>query len=319
MRTSAGSQERAGVQARFAEALAAFIERVKGDPYILAVVVAGSMSHDTVWEKSDLDLIVLTRDEGGTGRMGKKAAWNGWSLVECGVIIHASLMPRSAFKQRLEGAATSSFTHSLIAKSTLAYTREAGIREWWENIGKLGTRDREGQLLRAASWAAPTLLKAEKWFHVKRDFRYAALWALHCATPLAQIEVLLEGQITGREVLAQAMGINPEFFGLIYEEFMDRKKTEKEVGRVLEAINDYLMRKRRAVFGPLLEYLKEAEGPRSATEIETYFQQQYGSSGVTSACEWLAEKDVLVLVGTPVFLNKQSRQEFEEMAFVFDG
>jgi hypothetical protein len=40
------------VQQRFETALAALVERVKGDRTILAAVLRGSLARDTVWEKS---------------------------------------------------------------------------------------------------------------------------------------------------------------------------------------------------------------------------------------------------------------------------
>ena len=47
----------------FAAALASLIEEVKRDRSILAAVLCGSLSHDTVWSKSDIDLVLVTVDD----------------------------------------------------------------------------------------------------------------------------------------------------------------------------------------------------------------------------------------------------------------
>ena len=47
--------KRAPVEEHFTTALAALIEQVKGDRSILAAILCGSLSHDTVWAKSDVD------------------------------------------------------------------------------------------------------------------------------------------------------------------------------------------------------------------------------------------------------------------------
>ena len=47
----------------FTAALAALVADLKEDRSVLAVVLCGSLSHDTVWEKSDIDLAVVTVDD----------------------------------------------------------------------------------------------------------------------------------------------------------------------------------------------------------------------------------------------------------------
>ena len=44
------------VHQKFSAALDALIERVKEDRSILAAILCGSLSHDTVWARSDIDL-----------------------------------------------------------------------------------------------------------------------------------------------------------------------------------------------------------------------------------------------------------------------
>src|SRR6195256_1640716 len=99
----------------FAAALASLIEEVKRDRSILAAVLCGSLSHDTVWEKSDIDLVLVTTDE-------KKRPELGFSLYADGINVHAMLVPRADFRKMAEGAIRNSFQHSLLAKGRLLYT-----------------------------------------------------------------------------------------------------------------------------------------------------------------------------------------------------
>ena len=48
-----------------------------------------------------------------------------------------------------------------------------------------GERDRQLQLLRAASHALGPLYKAHKWLLTRGDLDYTALWMLYAATALA--------------------------------------------------------------------------------------------------------------------------------------
>ena len=53
---------RSNVAARFNAALEALIEEVKQDRSVLAAILCGSLSHDTVWEKSDIDMLFVTEE-----------------------------------------------------------------------------------------------------------------------------------------------------------------------------------------------------------------------------------------------------------------
>ena len=101
------------IQRLYEQALDTLIEKVKRDHWILAAVLLGSLSHDVVWEKSDIDLLLITQE-------GKQKR-SGVTLVESGVIIHAFLSSRSEFRRMLEGSLQSSFMHSLLTKGRLLY------------------------------------------------------------------------------------------------------------------------------------------------------------------------------------------------------
>ena len=44
-------------------ALEVLVEQVKQDRSVLAAILCGSLSHDKVWAKSDIDLVLVTIDD----------------------------------------------------------------------------------------------------------------------------------------------------------------------------------------------------------------------------------------------------------------
>jgi uncharacterized protein len=297
-------------QRRFTAALDAFVERAKQEPYLLAIILGGSLSHDRVWEKSDIDLLVIGRDEKDNSKECKS-----FSLVENGVNIHASLQSRSHFKRMIEGSLQNTFMHSFFSQSRVLFTRDETIRELYDNVHRFGAKDRGVQLLRAGTGVLPCLYKAQKWFHAKNDLNYAFLWIMYCVSEMARIEVFLNHQLAGREVIQQALELNPKLFQALYTDLINQKKTSKAIGTALDLIDLYLKKKAHVLFQPILDYLTEQGAPRSATEIETHFKNQMNLEGVTTACEWLADQDVIMKVSSPTRLFKKGHVQFEEMAF----
>src|SRR5215472_14072130 len=110
------------IRQEFTAALDALIEQVKEDRSVLAAILCGSLSHDTVWAKSDIDLVLVTIDD-------KKLDRADLALYADGVNVHAFLLPRAEFRKTVEGSVRHSFMHSLLAKGRLLYTHDPTIAD----------------------------------------------------------------------------------------------------------------------------------------------------------------------------------------------
>jgi uncharacterized protein len=296
------------VREKFAVALDALIEQVKQDRSVLAAILCGSLSHDTVWAKSDIDLVLVTIDD-------KKTELSDISLFADGVNVHAFLMPRTDFRKVVEGSTHNSFMHSFLTKGRLLYTHDPTIADLCARLHEIGARDTAVQLLRAATHALPSIYKAHKWFITRADLNYTALWILYAATALAQIEVLSAGQLVDREVIPQALKINPSFFKTVYTDLLNERKTRERVEASLDAVDAYIARRAPALFSLVIDYLREAGEARSCQEIEHYVKKNYDAAGVTTACEYLADQGLVGKASTPAHLTKKSHIEVQEMAF----
>ena len=296
------------VRQRFSSALDALVQQVKRDRSILAAVLCGSLSHDTVWSKSDIDLVLVTIDD-------RKAPEGSVSLYTDGVNVHALLMPRAKFRRMVEGAIRNSFVHSFLAKGTLLYTHDETIADLCARLGEIGSRDTELQLLRAGIEALGPIYKAHKWRLTREDLEYTALWILYAATPLAQIEIVSRRLLADREVIPQAVKLNPGFFRVVYTDLLNERKTREAVDAALAAVDGYLAQRAEMLFGPVVEHLREAGEIRSCTEIEDHFRRTMDVEGVTLACEYLADQGRIGKASAPVQLTKRSNITVEELAF----
>ena len=263
-----------------------------------------------VWEKSDIDLILVTIDA--------RLRTEGLALYADGINVHALLMTRSDFRKSTEGAIRSSFEHSLLAKGRLLYTHDPTIADLCARLQTVGEGDVALQFLAAGACALPPLYKARKWLLTRRDLDYTALWILYTATPLAKIEVLGANMLVEREVLPQAIKLNPAFFKIVYTDLLNMKKTLKTIEAALAAIEAYLAKRTKILFGAVIDHLSEVGEARSATEIEDHFRRNFGIEGVTGVCEYLSDRGLIGKAPLPVRLTKTSNVDVQELAF-FSG
>jgi len=298
------------IERRYADALDVLVGQVRNDRSVLAAILCGSLSHDTVWRKSDIDLVLITIDD-------KRVPASEIALSADGINVHAILMPRAEFRKTVEGSLRNSFAHSLLAKGRLLYTHDPTIADLCDTLQTLGSRDTAVRLLQTGSAALFYLDKARKWLVTRDDLNYSALWILNAATPLAQIEVLLAGQLLGREVIPQAAALNPEFFEVVYRNLLNQSKTRPRVQAALDAADAYLAVHTPRLFTPVVEYLREAGEARSCQEIEDHFKKNTGFDGAITSCEYLADRGLIGKASIAARLTRRSTVDVQELAFFF--
>jgi hypothetical protein len=296
------------VREKFAAAVERLMEQLRQDRSILAAILCGSLSHDKVWDKSDVDLVLVTIDE-------KKIATESVALYAEGLNVHALVMPRAEFRRIAEGALRNSFMHSFLAKGRVLYAHDESIAALCARLPEIGERDTQIQLLRAGIHALGPIYKAHKFFVTRGDLDYTAWWILMAAMPLARIEVIRRRLLADREVIPQALKLNPSLFAVIYTGLLNTAKTRKSVQAALAAVDRYMARHAPSLFAGVIDYLREARETRSVTEIEDYFRRNFDLEGVTAACEYLADQKLIGKASTPVQVTKRSNVSVQELAF----
>ena len=298
------------IQKHYRDALSSLVRKLENDRTVLAAILFGSLSYDEVWVNSDIDLWIVMQDGVKEGHV---------TLCEDDVNIHAQRIPRSVLKRRIEGDLTGGWLDFSFSKSTLLFTRDESVANWYESIDHIGKRDRSFQLLRHAIFLIPSLNKAEKYFYLKKDFEYSFWWLMQVVRELASIQVLLHNEAPGREVVHQALKYNPRLFDAIYTDFVNQPKTHESVKRVVDQVNRFLEEKTPDLFRPLLDYLSESSEVRKLSEISDFFEKKIQGGGLEAACEWLVRQEIVQKLSSPIHLTEKSRIEVEEPSYYYDG
>src|SRR5690242_16545740 len=161
--------------ARFDAALTRFIERVKEDRYVLAVVLVGSLTEELIWRRESLALWIIEAD-GVTRRLLSDGEEERIFriLVEDGINLHAELIPRSRFKKMVEGASRTASSCNFFAHPRLVFSAGPSIASWFEKANRLATKDQERELLAFSAWTIHAHRHARKRLNVKKDLELAA-------------------------------------------------------------------------------------------------------------------------------------------------
>lgn len=303
--------------ARFERALNQLIERFTEDRYVLAAVLVGSLSIETIWRREALRLWIIEADgvsrrlrsDGNDERIFR-------ILVEDGINIHAEVIQRSRFRQMVEGSSRTAFSCNFFAKRKLVYSKDQSIDNWFEQANTVAVKDKERELLMFSTWTIHTLRHARKLLDIKRDVELASFEVLNASQSIAYTEIIRSGEVWEQEVIYRAVELAPELFQIIYLDVLARRKNRSVLAAALEAMEEYLDQHYGEHLRPLLSYLQSQNRIVPLSEISDHFAwSQIYPHHLESACEWLEKKGKLDKLSTPFKLTSRSKEQVEEPAY----
>ncbi len=304
--------------ARFESALALFLGRVRADKCLLAAVLVGSLSEETIWRRDTISLWLIEKD-GVTKRLradGEEPRIFR-TLVEEGVNLHVELIPRSRFKRMVEGSARTAFSYSFFARRTLVYCVDPSLEKWFEQADTLARRDQERELCVATTWLIHSHRHASHLLEHKSDLGLVFEGLLCCAHCVAAAEVIASGEVCENLAIDRAIQLVPDLMRALYVDLLAGARTAPRLTKKLKAFDDYLDRHAEARLLPVLRYLRKEGRLVPLTELADYFaHSQLFPWHIESACEWLERKGRIEKLSAPFGLTKMSRVEVEEPAYI---
>jgi uncharacterized protein len=303
---------------RFNKALQLFLERVAKDPNLLAAVLVGSISEETIWRRDAISLWVIEKDgvtkrlraDGDDPRVFR-------TLVEEGVNLHVELIPRTRFKRMVEGAARTAFRYSFFARRKLVYCDDASLEKWFEEADTLALRDQERELCIATTWLIHAQRHAARLLQDKRDLDLAFQELIGCAHCVAAAEVIVAGEVHEGIMIHRALELAPELMKELYLDLLKGARTAARLGKILAGFEGYLEKHAESRLAPVLRYLRKAGRLVPLSELSDHFaHSQLFPWHLESACEWLERKGRVGKFSAPFGLTKLSRVEVEEPAYL---
>ncbi len=297
------------IHSQIEDAVQRFVDTIAEDRYIVAAILTNNLAEDNVWEKTNVNITLIIRD-------GTKFQQRDCQLIEDGIPIRVRLQNRNAYKKLMERNLQGSGILAIMSQSEILWTKDPSLTDLHKDLDVIGERDKESQLFNAASMVTTVLDKTEKWFYVKKDYNYTFLYLTYAVRELARLETIRHGEAPKRKVIYQALKHNPKFFNAIFTDIINVPKNEENLGKVLQLIDTYLEDNAQTFFKPLLDFLEDAGGEQSLSDIYDHFGHR--QLWICMACEWLSRKEILEQFSSPVRLTKDSKVSVEEPAYFYD-
>jgi hypothetical protein len=298
--------EQTVMKARYLAATDSFINKVKDDPNVVAVIVCGSLAYDQVWEKSDIDMTLVIRDQ--------VLKNDSYCIVEDDITINVQLVVRNSFKRYLDSIRGGSIMHSYFSKGKMVYTTDESLNEYFEEFKIIGSDDTALCMFFNACELVYYYDKCRKWLIIKKDPLYTQYYLLKAAEVIARMEVCKNGESPSRECILQAYSLNPTRITPYYQEAMSHHYSEEELADATKEMDRYLVQQLDIIKKPVLEYMNDGE-MKTVTMITKYFHTE--SHFIIEIFDYLADKGVIAKVSQTIRITPKSKPSVEEIGYLY--
>jgi len=292
-------------QQRYEAAVESFVEKVKSDPNVIAVTIYGSVAQGTAWEKSDVDVSIIVRDQ--------KLANTDYGIYEDNITFGLDICQRSDLRRSMEKPLGGSVDHSMNATSKVVYTRDESLYEYFEDMKRVGKADMEKGIFNLVNALIATMNKIEKWIVVKNDVTYARLYVVKAAEIIAQIEVVSNYQVPTREAILQAEAINPGLMEKFYRGPMSREMGEQEIRALLKEMDGYIQDHIGHVLNVANEYFGDGE-VKTGTMISKHFRTSMHF--IYAVLDYLCARGHMEKISQTIRITPKSKLAVEEVAYI---
>ncbi|OKP81805.1 nucleotidyltransferase [Paenibacillus helianthi] len=296
----------AELRARYIAAQNSFISKVSSDPNVIAIIISGSLAYDVIWEKSDIDMTMVVRDQ--------SLATTTYCIDEDGILINVYLVVRSDFKRGMERALGGSFAQSYYSKGKMVYSTDDSLIEYFEDLKIIGSDDIAVSALHIASQLVFLRDKTRKWLTVRQDLLYAQYYLLKAAESVAHMELCIRGEAISREAIQRAQLLNPEVLAPLYQDAMSHHMSVAEIESGLECLDKVLERHLPIFSRPVLEFMRDQE-IKTVTLINKHFHVQ--SDQLLGVMDYLVQQGILEKVTQTIRITPKSKPAVEEAGYLY--
>lgn len=250
----------ANIITKYQKAFNSLIERLKNSDSVLAAMVFGSVITGDLWEESDIDLFVISRD-----RIDNIV--NVYTEEE-GMPVHVKLMSKEKLLSLDKDELAGGFIHRIFVSSRLVFSKDEEITAKYDLGRYYPDIDKEkwnmvylGDLLKS--------IDVCKKYLANNGLYMAYSSTIKCVEDFSKLYINSSGYMISKDVMTMAMNLNDELKSLVDKLFFSSKEDiVSSIGNIIKFLEDDINMNFKKYTSLLLSYMKKRDCFLSSEEIK---------------------------------------------------
>lgn len=242
----------------YQEACDIALNKFKNNTQVVAIVVYGSIISGDIWEKSDIDFFVITKEE------------NKMDTIHCKILevpMHINYISKNIFVDSYNNMLKGGTFHKAFFMGKLVYCIDEDIEEIHNSTRFYSDRDKSIRNIEIFCNLLNSLHFAKKYMMTGKH-ETAFQWCVEVLKNYARVLMNSNGHITDNDILSYAVNMNSNVEN-IFVVLNDDKPLLGRLNYIIEATEKFILLNAEIISQPIILYLKQNKTPCSAADLQS--------------------------------------------------
>lgn len=262
------------------------IRKLKGNDEVIAVVVYGSIISGDIWEESDIDFLVISKETNKLEMIYSKVL---------NIPIHINYISKDIFVNSYNNILKGGSFHKIFFTGKLVFCSDEEIKQIHLASKFYRERDRSIRNIEILENLLKDIKYTRKYIAAdKVETAYEG--CVNLLVDYSRLLMNMEGHITDRGILSLAVSVNREVENL-YNLLIREGKVRDRIERVVEEVDEFIGSNIDNLSKPIINFLNDKKAAYSAGEIKNSFEFSKINGDVSLILERL-NNDGLIMSST---------------------
>jgi predicted nucleotidyltransferase len=266
----------------YQEAYESTVSKLKSNSQVISIVVYGSMVSGDIWEESDIDFLVITKEKGKTEHIYGKV-YN--------IPVHIYYISKEVFIDSYKNMLKGGTFHKAFFTGKLVYCSDGEIKDIHMSSRFYGDKDRDARNIEILCNLLNSIHYTKKYF-LTNKVETAYQWCIEVLTNYARLLMSLDGHITDKDILSFAVTVNSSV-EYLFNKLRDEITIEDKIKEILNTVENFIEYNLESISKPVTQFLSNSSFPVSVDDLRNSREFKQVDGDLSMLLEKLAKMGVV--------------------------
>jgi predicted nucleotidyltransferase len=242
----------------YQEAYESALGKLKSNSQVIAIVVYGSMVSGDIWEESDIDFLVITKEKNKIEHIYSKIF---------NIPLHIFYISKEIFIDSYKNLLKGGTFHKAFFTGKLVYCSDNEIKDIHLSTRFYGDKDRDARNIEILCNLLNSIHYTKKYYSTNK-LETAYQWCIEVLTNYARILMSLDGHITDKDILTFAATVNGSV-EYLFNVIKDESFIEDKIHEILNTVENFIEYNLESISKLVIEFLNNSQFPVSVEDLKT--------------------------------------------------
>lgn len=258
------------------------VKKLRSNSHIIAIVVYGSMVSGDIWEKSDIDFLVITDELDKMESIYSKVL---------DIPIHINYISKNVFIHSYENLLKGGTFHKVFFTGKLVYCSDEDIQDIYQSTRFYRDKDKEYRNIEIMCHLLNGIHYTQKYISTgKIETSYQ--WCVSVVVNYARLLMNMDGNITDKDILSFAVNMNRSV-EVVYTILNEDEKMEEKIKSILDIVNRFVESNCELISKPLIKLLNQQQKKFSVQDFKNINEFKQVDADLSFLLEKLSDLDII--------------------------